>query len=166
MDKVVDLGVNTRALYIKDIERKVEDINFSKTRFHYFVVVFHQVIITQHPLHQISYCAEDRRYDNIFAYIIKHTKKDKPTVCYVYETMDAEVCQTYLVLSCFNKLISIGSGQASEIAATVGQAFQLAYNRFQDAKAVQLGFKDMKDKASKPPVKIFSLTSVFSPTVS
>ena len=38
--------------------------------------------------------------------------------------------------------------QASEIAATVGQAFQLAYNRFEDAKAAQLGVKDMKDKAS------------------
>jgi hypothetical protein len=36
--------------------------------------------------------------------------------------------------------------EASEIAATVGQAFQLAYNRFQDAKAAQLGFRDMKDK--------------------
>ena len=64
-------------------------------------------------------------------------------------------------LSCFSHAstnLSIGSEQASEIAATVGQAFQLAYNRFQDAKAVQLGFKDMKDKASKPPVKIFPLT--------
>ncbi|CAI8010010.1 PTB domain-containing engulfment adapter protein 1 [Geodia barretti] len=103
--KVVDLGINTRSLYIKDVGRKV--------------------ILTHHPLHQISYCAADRRYDNVFAYIIKHTKKDKPTICYVYETMDAE---------------------ASEIAATVGQAFQLAYNRFEDAKAAQLGFKDMKDK--------------------
>ena len=27
----------------------------------------------------------------MFAYIIKHTKTDKPTICYVYETMDAEV---------------------------------------------------------------------------
>ena len=55
------------------------------------VLLVFQVILTHHPLHQISYCAEDRRYDNVFAYIIKHTKKDKPTICYVYETMDAEV---------------------------------------------------------------------------
>lgn len=40
MDKVVDLGVNTRALYIKDVERKVGDINVSKTRFHHFLSCF------------------------------------------------------------------------------------------------------------------------------
>jgi hypothetical protein len=105
MDKVVDLGINTRSVYVKDVDRKV--------------------ILIQHPLHLISYCAEDRRYDNIFAYIIKPKKKDQPTVCYVYETLDAE---------------------AAEIAATVGQAFQLAFEKFKDAKAAQMGFKDRKEQ--------------------
>ena len=36
--------------------------------------------------------------------------------------------------------------QAAEIAATIGQAFQLAYTEFQDTKAAQMGFKDMKEK--------------------
>ena len=49
------------------------------------------MILIQHPLQLISYCAEDRRYDNIFAYIIKPKKKDQPIVCYAYETLDTEV---------------------------------------------------------------------------
>ena len=36
--------------------------------------------------------------------------------------------------------------QAAEIAATVGQAFQLAFDKFQDAKASQMGFKNRKEK--------------------
>ena len=110
LEKVVDLGINTRFLYIKDVDRKARKLSLNT--FHLLPTLslpvpppslsLSQVILTQHPLHQISYCAEDRRYDNIFAYIIKHTKKDKPTVCYVYETMDAEVESKIII---FHKLV-------------------------------------------------------------
>ena len=103
-DKVVDIGINTRSVYVQDVERKVKLMQ-NKTCIHTTfsgrrsatrscdssVHVFLQVILIQHPLHLISYCAEDRRYDNIFAYIIKPKKKDQPIVCYVYETLDTEV---------------------------------------------------------------------------
>lgn len=38
--------------------------------------------------------------------------------------------------------------QASEIAATVGQAFLLAYEKFQDTMATQMGFKHTKVSAA------------------
>ena len=52
------------------------------------------------------------------------------------------------------------STQASEIAATVGQAFQLAYEKFQDAKAAQLGFRDMKEKV-RPTLQSTANESLF-----
>ena len=102
--------------------------------------------MARHPLHQIAYCAEDRRFDDIFAYIIRNKKKDKPAICYVYKSLDSEVyvidfCKTTFGIHLITYLF-----QAAEIAATVGQVFQLAYTKFQDTKAAQMGFKDMKEK--------------------
>ena len=102
-DKVVDIGINTRTVYVQDVDRKVKLWCRKKVMIHTYIYtgaiqscgflwsIFLQVILIQHPLHLISYCAEDRRYDNIFAYIIKPKKKDQPIVCYAYETLDTEV---------------------------------------------------------------------------
>ena len=183
-DKIIDLAINIRSMIVTDVERKVGNISLfyevlqSTDRDVLLLINVHphfsllitlpppphthtppsQVILLQHPLHQISYSAEDRRFDNIFAYIVRGKKKDQPNICYVLESLDSEVrkfgfpqplfsySHDYSCGPTWQHVTTLSSTQASEIAATVGQAFQLAYERFQETKAAQAGFKDLKEK--------------------
>uniref|UniRef100_A0A5S6QTB1 PID domain-containing protein n=1 Tax=Trichuris muris TaxID=70415 RepID=A0A5S6QTB1_TRIMR len=62
----------------------------------------------QHPLHRISFCADDKQDKRVFAYIAKRGPESPDHDCFVF------LC---------NKL-------AEEITLTVGEAFDLAYRRF------------------------------------
>ncbi|KAL9966084.1 hypothetical protein ACROYT_G024100 [Oculina patagonica] len=66
-----------------------------------------------YPLHRISYCADDKRDKKVFAFIAKDSGAQHHN-CYVFE------CEK----------------MAEELTLTVGQAFDLAYRRFLEKKAV------------------------------
>ncbi|KAL1502223.1 hypothetical protein ABEB36_007397 [Hypothenemus hampei] len=69
-------------------------------------------ILHQFPLHQISYCADDKGEKKFFSFIAKHQGSD--------ENVDEKH-------SCF---VFISDKLAEEITLTIGQAFELAYKRF------------------------------------
>lgn len=66
-----------------------------------------------YPLHRISYCADDKRDKKLFAFIAKDSGQQHHN-CYVFE------CEK----------------MAEELTLTVGQAFDLAYRRFLEKKAL------------------------------
>lgn len=66
-----------------------------------------------YPLHRISYCADDKRDKKLFAFIAKDSGAQHHS-CYVFE------CDK----------------MAEELTLTVGQAFDLAYRRFLEKKAL------------------------------
>jgi len=90
-------------------------------------------ILQSHSLHQISFSADDRRSrGNIFAYIAKPVPKSKEHTCYVYETEEHK---------------------AEEIVTTIGQAFEIAFQRFKESKKAQEDFKALKAGLQTPAEK-------------
>jgi hypothetical protein len=73
-------------------------------------------ILHQFPLHQISYCADDKAEKKFFSFIAK----------------DGEVHKCFVFAS--EKL-------AEEITLTIGQAFDLAYRRFLDSSGREMELK-------------------------
>uniref|UniRef100_A0A0B7AJU2 PID domain-containing protein n=1 Tax=Arion vulgaris TaxID=1028688 RepID=A0A0B7AJU2_9EUPU len=71
-----------------------------------------RLILYQYPLHQISYCADDKSDKRMFTFIAKEANGNRH-FCYVF---DSEKC-------------------AEEITLTIGQAFDLAYKRFLETSA-------------------------------
>jgi regulator of replication initiation timing len=71
-----------------------------------------RLILHQYPLHQISYCADDKSDKRMFTFIAKEANGNRH-FCYVF---DSEKC-------------------AEEITLTIGQAFDLAYKRFMETSA-------------------------------
>ncbi|KAL1234399.1 PTB domain-containing engulfment adapter protein [Trichinella spiralis] len=67
-----------------------------------------KVLVCQHALHRISFCADDKQDKRVFAYIVKRSAESSEHDCHVF------LC---------NKV-------AEEITLTVGEAFDLAYRRF------------------------------------
>lgn len=67
----------------------------------------YKTFLHQFPLHQVSYCADDKSDKRMFTFIAKEKEQNKH-LCFVFES---EKC-------------------AEEITLTVGQAFDLAYRRF------------------------------------
>ncbi|XP_030765145.1 PTB domain-containing adapter protein ced-6 isoform X1 [Sitophilus oryzae] len=77
-------------------------------------------ILHQFPLHQISYCADDKGEKNFFSFIAKQQSQDG----------DAEDKH-----ECF---VFISEKLAEEITLTIGQAFELAYKRFLETSGKDL----------------------------
>jgi hypothetical protein len=73
-------------------------------------------ILHQFPLHQISYCADDKEEKRFFSFIAKEGDTHK---CFVFAS---------------EKL-------AEEITLTIGQAFDLAYRRFLDSSGREMELK-------------------------
>ncbi|XP_065839262.1 PTB domain-containing engulfment adapter protein 1-like isoform X2 [Oscarella lobularis] len=78
-------------------------------------------------LKRVSYCADDKQDNRIFAFIAKDSDKRQGHTCYVVDT---------------DKL-------ADEITMTVGQAFDLAYKQFSSGNSVEL-----KKKMSSMEMKV------------
>ncbi|CAG9764969.1 unnamed protein product [Ceutorhynchus assimilis] len=72
-------------------------------------------IMHQFPLHQISYCADDKGEKKFFSFIAKNETEDKHT-CFVF----------------------VSDKLAEEITLTIGQAFELAYKRFLETSGKDL----------------------------
>lgn len=72
----------------------------------------------QHPLHRISYCADDKADKKSFSFIAKEADGERHS-CYVF---------------CSEKL-------AEEITLTIGQAFDLAYRKFLETSGRDLEMK-------------------------
>ncbi|RXG67500.1 PTB domain-containing adapter protein ced-6 [Armadillidium vulgare] len=64
-------------------------------------------VLYQYPLHQISYCADDKAEKRFFSFIAKESDREAHT-CFVF----------------------ISDKLAEEITLTIGQAFDLAYRKF------------------------------------
>ncbi|XP_050297084.1 PTB domain-containing adapter protein ced-6 [Anthonomus grandis grandis] len=77
-------------------------------------------ILHQFPLHQISYCADDKGEKRFFSFIAKH------------QNTDEEPEEKH---SCF---VFISDKLAEEITLTIGQAFELAYKRFLETSGKEL----------------------------
>jgi len=75
-------------------------------------------ILHQFPLHNISYCADEKGVKKFFSFIAKNNQTNVPSA----ESDRAE--ETH---ECF---VFISSKLASDITLTIGQAFELAYRRF------------------------------------
>lgn len=83
-------------------------------------------VLHQHPIHVISFSADDKRGSgNLFVYIIKPKPPATDHICYVYECSRT---------------------QAIELTATIGEAFELAYKKFLEAKEAQEEFKKLKER--------------------
>lgn len=98
----------------------------------------------QYPLHQISYCADDKAEKRFFSFIAKELDRDAHT-CFVF----------------------VSDKLAEEITLTIGQAFDLAYKKFletsnkesdlkkqvlslkQQLQSVQLENKNLKDQLAQ-----------------
>ncbi|XP_060526798.1 PTB domain-containing adapter protein ced-6 [Cylas formicarius] len=78
-------------------------------------------ILYQFPLHQISYCADDKGEKRFFSFIVKQPNQGSSEVEEKYE--------------CF---VFISDKLAEEITLTIGQAFELAYKRFLDTSGKDL----------------------------
>lgn len=74
-----------------------------------------KTIFHQYPLHRISYCADDKTDKKFFSFIAKESGTDKHS-CFVFSS---------------DKL-------AEEITLTIGEAFDLAYQRFLDTSGKDL----------------------------
>ncbi|XP_054015993.1 PTB domain-containing engulfment adapter protein 1-like [Hylaeus anthracinus] len=72
-------------------------------------------IMHQYPLHRISYCADDKGEKKFFSFIAKEEDADKHT-CFVF----------------------VSDKLAEEITLTIGQAFDLAYQRFLETSGKDL----------------------------
>jgi len=66
----------------------------------------------QYPLHRISYCADDKAEKRFFSFIAKEDESDKHT-CFVF----------------------VSDKLAEEITLTIGQAFDLAYQRYMNGQS-------------------------------
>lgn len=77
-----------------------------------------KTIYHQYPLHRISYCADDKADKKFFSFIAKEADTEKHS-CFVFSS---------------DKL-------AEEITLTIGQAFDLAYQRFLDTSGKDLEMK-------------------------
>ncbi|KAF7270174.1 PTB domain-containing adapter protein ced-6 isoform X2 [Rhynchophorus ferrugineus] len=77
-------------------------------------------ILHQFPLHQISYCADDKSEKNFFSFIAKQQNQDG-------EIEDRHEC-----------FVFISEKLAEEITLTIGQAFELAYRRFLETSGKDL----------------------------
>lgn len=69
----------------------------------------------QYPLHQISYCADDKSDKKLFCFIAKEPNSDK-----------------------HSSFVFASDKNAEEITLTIGQAFDLAYRRFLDSSGKEL----------------------------
>ncbi|KRZ77799.1 PTB domain-containing engulfment adapter protein 1, partial [Trichinella papuae] len=78
-----------------------------------------KVLVCQHALHRISFCADDKQDKRVFAYIVKRSAESSEHDCHVF------LC---------NKV-------AEEITLTVGEAFDLAYRRFLENNGKDLEVK-------------------------
>lgn len=77
-------------------------------------------IMHQFPLHQISYCADDKGEKKFFSFIAKqHNQED--------ESEEKHEC-----------FVFISDKLAEEITLTIGQAFELAYKRFLETSGKDL----------------------------
>lgn len=77
-------------------------------------------ILHQFPLHQISYCADDKGEKKFFSFIAKqHNQED--------ESDEKHEC-----------FVFISDKLAEEITLTIGQAFELAYKRFLETSGKDL----------------------------
>lgn len=86
-----------------------------------------QKVLHQFPLHDISYCADEKGVKKFFSFIAKTTKKDG-TAAVVANGGDLKAPpSTEDTHTCF---VFISSKLASDITMTIGQAFELAYRRY------------------------------------
>lgn len=98
-------------------------------------------ILHQFPLHQISYCADDKGEKKFFSFIAKqqnsgttiysrfHPLTHSPTAETITE------CKSDDTHLCF---VFISDKLAEDITLTIGQAFELAYKRFLDTSGKDL----------------------------
>ncbi|XP_019768928.1 PTB domain-containing engulfment adapter protein 1 [Dendroctonus ponderosae] len=77
-------------------------------------------ILHQFPLHQISYCADDKGEKKFFSFIAKQQSSEG-------KSDDAHLC-----------FVFISDKLAEDITLTIGQAFELAYKRFLDTSGKDL----------------------------
>jgi len=80
-----------------------------------------KVVQHQYPLHRISYCADDKAEKRFFSFIAKEDETDKHT-CFVF----------------------VSDKLAEEITLTIGQAFDLAYQRYVNSQS-QEGANSLED---------------------
>jgi len=100
-------------------------------------------ILHQFPLHQISYCADDKGEKRFFSFIAKQHNQDD-------ESEEKHEC-----------FVFISDKLAEEITLTIGQAFELAYKRFLDTSGKDLEAQrkamviQKKIKSSEQEVNIY-----------
>ncbi|TKR77697.1 hypothetical protein L596_018619 [Steinernema carpocapsae] len=69
-----------------------------------------KMIISKYPLHRISFCADDKQDKRVFSFIAKEDSTEVKHVCYVF----------------------LSDKMAEKITLTIGEAFDLAYQKFID----------------------------------
>jgi hypothetical protein len=97
-----------------------------------------KVVQHQYPLHRISYCADDKAEKRFFSFIAKEDDSDKHT-CFVF----------------------VSDKLAEEITLTIGQAFDLAYQRYINGQG-QEGASSLEDVNSILKDRLKDLASLLS----
>ncbi|KAK0416846.1 hypothetical protein QR680_012715 [Steinernema hermaphroditum] len=75
-----------------------------------------KMIISKYPLHRISFCADDKQDKRVFSFIAKVDGAEQKHVCYVF----------------------LSDKMAEKITLTIGEAFDLAYQKFIDNNGREL----------------------------
>ncbi len=107
----------------------------------------------QHPIHYISFCAEDKRESPCaIAYIARSKTDAKEHTCFVfYGTSDGQVSYEMkpLIFSVSHLVPSGHIIQSEDMSTTIGEAFELAFQHYQEAKSAQKDFAELKASVSK-----------------
>lgn len=81
-------------------------------------------ILHQFPLHNISYCADEKGVKKFFSFIAKTNASNVPNGGGAATVGDSTAATSEETHECF---VFISSKLASDITLTIGQAFELAY---------------------------------------
>ena len=90
-----------------------------------------------------------RSKQEIFSYIAKTSPKAKEYICYAYQVPKGQVYALSTSSRSEFEISSFFFTQGKQISATVSQAFELAFRKFQDAKEIQKQFLELKQKLEK-----------------